>query len=241
MLLVQRDLVLLGSASHSIFQERRTVAWSRINPKYKGLAEEEHDKREANLYGPGFLEKASKRIEVDKTMEKVSVCGVRKSSPPQKRQRYVNDSSDLRSFLARGTPGLRGHGARRAHQRQQPHQFQFRKHFNPSGDTRSRRRHSQRRTNEAFLGCTLKHTTSYTFRPFPSEPAPTHITSPLPPSTAPPTRRELELLETPSQGRTPKELSMPPHTYTASQVEMEVLKLEQKGAIRRVQPTAGQL
>ena len=49
---------------------------------------------------------------------------------------------------------------------------------------------------------------------------------------------QLELLETPSQGRIPKELSMPPQT--AGQVELEVLKLEQKGAIRRAQPTAGQ-
>ena len=39
----------------------------------KDLAEEEYDKRDSNLFGPGFLEKASKRIEIDKTtMDKVS-------------------------------------------------------------------------------------------------------------------------------------------------------------------------
>lgn len=59
LLLVQRSLVLL---CHSVSQESRKIAWSRINPKLKGLAEEEYDKREANLFGPGFLEKASKKI-----------------------------------------------------------------------------------------------------------------------------------------------------------------------------------
>lgn len=32
-LLVQRALVLLGSVSHGITQERRHIAWARINPK----------------------------------------------------------------------------------------------------------------------------------------------------------------------------------------------------------------
>lgn len=128
MLLVQRALVLLGSVSHSISQERRKIAWSRINPKLKGLAEEEYDKREANLFGPGFLEKASKRIEVDKTMDKVSFS--RKGKTPLKKQRYDNDSSDLRSFLSKGAPGLRGHGTRRPYRRQPCH-FQSSKKYLP--------------------------------------------------------------------------------------------------------------
>ena len=36
-LLVQRVLCLMGSASHSITQERRKVAWFRINPSTVSL------------------------------------------------------------------------------------------------------------------------------------------------------------------------------------------------------------
>ena len=75
LLLIQRALVLLGNASHAITLERRKVAWSRINPKLKSLATEEYQERDANLFGPGFLEKASKRMEVDKTLEKVTKQG----------------------------------------------------------------------------------------------------------------------------------------------------------------------
>ena len=42
------------------------VAWSRINPSLKALATEEHGKHETSLFGPGFLEKASKRLEAEK-------------------------------------------------------------------------------------------------------------------------------------------------------------------------------
>ena len=38
----------------------------------KSLATEEYEKREKNLFGPGFLDKASKRIDVNKTLAKVS-------------------------------------------------------------------------------------------------------------------------------------------------------------------------
>ena len=76
------------------------VAWSRINPKLKTLATEEYQEREANLFGPGFLEKASKRMEVDKTLEKVTRQG--KTTHPNKRARYENDKGDLRRFLSRG-------------------------------------------------------------------------------------------------------------------------------------------
>ena len=100
LLLVQRALVLLGSTSHSITLERRKIAWSRINPKLKSLALEEYGERDSELFGPGFLEKASKRLEVEKTLDKVS--NPTKFGPQQKRPRYDKDKSDLRSFLAKG-------------------------------------------------------------------------------------------------------------------------------------------
>ena len=59
LLLTQRALVLLGSASHAITVERRKIAWGRINPKMKSLATEDDEKWETKLFGPGFLEKAS--------------------------------------------------------------------------------------------------------------------------------------------------------------------------------------
>ena len=62
-LLVQRALVLLGSASHSISLERRKIAWARINPKLKSLASEDYKDRKDKLFGLGFLEKASKKLE----------------------------------------------------------------------------------------------------------------------------------------------------------------------------------
>lgn len=43
-MLVQRALVLLGSASNTITLERRKIARSRFNPKLKSLASEEYDK-----------------------------------------------------------------------------------------------------------------------------------------------------------------------------------------------------
>ena len=63
--------MLLGSVSHQISKERRKIAWTEINPKVKPLAEEVYSKREGNLFGP-TLEIALKRIELDKTMSKVS-------------------------------------------------------------------------------------------------------------------------------------------------------------------------
>lgn len=129
-LLIQRALVMLGSMSHSITQERRRIAWTRINPKLKGLAEEDYDKRESNLFGPGFLEKAAKKMEVDKTMDKVATSS-RKPGSYSKRPRFEHDKSDLRSFLYKGAPGKYGN---RRFQRQQPYsrgsfnRFQSRKY-----------------------------------------------------------------------------------------------------------------
>ena len=48
-LLVQRALVLLGSASHSITLERWKIAWARINPSLKSLATEKYEDRKDNL------------------------------------------------------------------------------------------------------------------------------------------------------------------------------------------------
>ena len=64
-LLIQRALVLLGSASHSISLERRKVAWARINPELKTLANDEYKDQKDKLFSPRFSEKASKKLEVD--------------------------------------------------------------------------------------------------------------------------------------------------------------------------------
>lgn len=74
--------------------------WSRINPKLKSLAEEDYSKRDTDLFGPGFLEKASKRLEVDKTLEKVS--GPQGNRPNKKFRSYANNKGDLRSFFGEG-------------------------------------------------------------------------------------------------------------------------------------------
>lgn len=73
----------------------------------KSLAEEEYPKRDANLFGPDFLEKATKRIEVDKTMSKVSQQPAPPGNP-NKLFKYSNDRADLRSFLSKGAPAQCG-------------------------------------------------------------------------------------------------------------------------------------
>ena len=83
--LIQRTLVLLGSVSHTVSQERRKIAWSRINPQLKTLATEEYDKRQSNLFGPWFLEKATKRLEIEKALSKVTSMQGRGGGPPPKR------------------------------------------------------------------------------------------------------------------------------------------------------------
>jgi len=135
LMLVQCALVLVGSASHGISQERRKIAWTRINPKLKSLAEEDYGKREGNLFGPGFLEKASRRLEVDKTIRKVSQSG----APPAKKTKFSKDSSDLRHFLDKGATARYGGGK---FQRQQPYQppkrFQTKKYFQQSSQSKPR-------------------------------------------------------------------------------------------------------
>jgi len=71
--LLQRALVLVGGTSQAINVERRRIAWARINPKLKALADEKYEERKDNLFGPGFLEKASKKMDADKAINKVSL------------------------------------------------------------------------------------------------------------------------------------------------------------------------
>ena len=63
LILIHRALVLLGSATHAVTLERHKIAWSRLNPKLNSLATEDYSK-DANLFGPGFSEKASKHLEM---------------------------------------------------------------------------------------------------------------------------------------------------------------------------------
>ena len=97
--LVQRILVLVGSTSHSITQERRKVAWSRVNPTTVSLLpEDEEEDKETTLFGGGFLERASKRMEEERILAKVTGS----KPPPPKRQRMGQPQEDLRRFLDQG-------------------------------------------------------------------------------------------------------------------------------------------
>ena len=102
-LLIQRALVLLGSASHSISLERRKIARARINPSLKSLATEEYKHRKDKLFGLGFSEKASKKLETDKALAKVT-------APPHKSRKrsHPDDPSDLHFFLSKSTPNKYG-------------------------------------------------------------------------------------------------------------------------------------
>ena len=112
---LQRALVLLGSVSHTISLEKRKIAWARINPQLKSLASEEYyDKRETNLFGPGFMEKASKRIEADKTIAKV--VNASKGPPPAKKRKFSSDKSDFRHFFDRGASARYGSKKEKRHQ-----------------------------------------------------------------------------------------------------------------------------
>lgn len=57
---------------HSMSVKRRKLACPRINPSSKPLEEEKYEKCDGKLVGPTFLEKASKKLEVDKALAKVS-------------------------------------------------------------------------------------------------------------------------------------------------------------------------
>ena len=62
LMLIQHSLVLLGSASHAISQERRKIAWSRINPKLKSLADEDYGKREDSFVWPWFSREGIEKV-----------------------------------------------------------------------------------------------------------------------------------------------------------------------------------
>lgn len=93
-LLVQGALVLQESASHYISVERSKLVWAELNPKLRRLDSEEYNERGTDLFAPGFLEKASKRLKVEKTLTK---------QVPQnsKRESFESDNSDLKSFYPR--------------------------------------------------------------------------------------------------------------------------------------------
>ena len=55
------------------------------------------------MFGPGFLEKVSKRIEVDQEKEKVSTPS-HKGGPVCKKAKYENDKLDLHSFFYSRAP-----------------------------------------------------------------------------------------------------------------------------------------
>lgn len=118
-LLLQRVLVLLGSASHTITQERRRVAWARASPASTSTPPEDTDKgKEPTLFRGGFLEKATKRMEEEKALAKVSGGRHSGGAPPAKRRRPDQDPNDLRRFLEKGAPAKYGG---RNQRRQQPY------------------------------------------------------------------------------------------------------------------------
>jgi len=60
LLLLQSVLMKLGSVSHTITQERRRIAWGRVNPA-NTLPDEPEEEREVTLFGGGFLESVSRK------------------------------------------------------------------------------------------------------------------------------------------------------------------------------------
>lgn len=67
LLLVQRVLALVRSTFYTTNMESWRIAWSRPNPKLKSLDNEDYEKRETNLFGPGFLEKAKSRQDLSQS------------------------------------------------------------------------------------------------------------------------------------------------------------------------------
>ena len=89
----------------------------RVNLTIKSLPEDTEGPKEKGktLFGGGFLEKATKRIEEEKALAKVAGAG--RNPPPAKRLRQDNkDPNDLRRFLENGAPAR--YGGRRSGRRQ---------------------------------------------------------------------------------------------------------------------------
>ena len=103
LLLLQRVLVQLGGVSHSITQERRRIAWGRINPA-NTLPDEPEEEKEVTLFGGGFLERATKRIEKAKELQKVKGSSRRSGAPPQKCKYQDRDPNDLHHFFGERCP-----------------------------------------------------------------------------------------------------------------------------------------
>ena len=109
-LLLQSTLTLLGSASYTITQERRRMAWSRVNPSIGALPEDtevnQEKLKETTLFGGGFLERATKRIEQQKALAKVA--GASNGLPRPHKHQLNRDPHDLRHFLEKGAPAKYG-------------------------------------------------------------------------------------------------------------------------------------
>ena len=137
-LLLQRVLVLLGSASHTITRERRRVAWARASPVSTRSPPEDTEKgKEATLFKGDFLEKATKRMEEEKALAKVSGGKHGGGPPPPKRHRSDQDPNDLRRLLERGAPAKYGD---RNQRHQQPY---FRRRQTKPQQGRKDRKHNQ--------------------------------------------------------------------------------------------------
>ena len=87
-----RLLCLVANVSNSITQERRQIAWSRLNPVFKDVpVEEGKGKKSATLFGESFMEKATKRMEEEKALTKFTTT--QKKVPAAKRCKYAQDPS----------------------------------------------------------------------------------------------------------------------------------------------------
>ena len=123
----------MGSASHSVSQERRVVAWSQTNLDTKTLPDisEKTKSKETTLFGARFLERAMKRLEEEKALAKVT--GTKQGQPLAKRHQQDQDPSDLRHFLESGTPARyssRNPGHQQPYFQKQPPKFQKRDNRN---------------------------------------------------------------------------------------------------------------
>ena len=104
LLWLQRVLVFLGGASHSITQERQRITWGRVNHANTVPDDAEQSKeKEVNLFGEGFFERATKRIEKAKELEKVT--GSKQNGAPSQKCTYQDkDPNDLCCFFGKGRP-----------------------------------------------------------------------------------------------------------------------------------------
>ena len=116
-LLLQRVIFMVAGLSHSITQERRQIAWSRLNPVIKDISMEDTKKEKgATWFGENFMEKAANRMEEEKALAKFTSSP--KESPAPKRRKYTQDPTDLHYFLEKGAPTQHSGGK---FQRQQPY------------------------------------------------------------------------------------------------------------------------